>query len=348
MSFMNVVGRVMHRSPALRRSARPGPGRRPRPPVLELLEDRLCLSDVTIDATTSGYWDQFGKHIQQSTSYEVGADGRYIRNDFFVFDLTNVGGTITGARLMLQNPPTGFDSIQEPLAVTFVNVDTPIDQLTMFADQQHSRVDIWQDLGGMKPDNQVYGTYNATSNDNGQVITAALTDAAVADLNAAEGRQIAIGGSVTNLIANQIPQEMFNETLSPHNVRQLVLTVSDAGPSGGAATGLGEVARRPEGVTGPRTGPAPPGLVTDLTDPSPVSPTAGAAATGLTAQGPDGATGQRLSPAPAGDGRRAAPARAPHDARGVFPDAPAGEPAGGRLQTEGVYASLPWGSREES
>jgi hypothetical protein len=312
-----------------------------------LLEGRLCLSDVTINATTSGYWDQFGKHIQQSTAYEIGRDGRYDRHDFFVFDLTNVGGTITGARLMLQNPPTGFDSFHEPLTATFVNVDTPIDQLTMFADQQHSRVDIWQDLGGMKPDNQVYGTYDATGNDNGQVITAVLTDAAVADLNAAEGQQIAIGGSITNLVGTEA-QELFNETQSPRNVRQLVLTVSDAGPSGGAATGLGEVARRLGGVTGPRTGPASPAQVTDLTDPSPASPTAGAAATGLTAQGPDGATGQRLSPASAGDGRRPAPARVPHDARGVFPNGFAGQPPEGRVQTEGVYASLPSGSREES
>src|SRR5262249_21183533 len=144
MSLMRKVSQMMYRSPG-HRNARPvpGPKQRPRLLVLEQLEDRLCLSSVTVDAATSGYWDQFGKHIQQTTSYEVGRDGRYDRHNFLVFDLTNVQGTITGAQLMLENPPTGFNSFHEPLTVTFVNVDTPIDQLTMFAGRDNSRVDIW-------------------------------------------------------------------------------------------------------------------------------------------------------------------------------------------------------------
>jgi hypothetical protein len=182
--------------------------------------------EVTIPATTSGYWDQFGKHIQRSTDYECGRDGRYVYNCFFVFDLADVTGTITGAVLLLENPANGFNSIDSPLTITFVNVVTPIEELTARTDRSGSRVDIWEDLGGMKPNNVIYGEYDATSNDDGRIIAVELTNDAVADLNAAIGQQLAIGGSITNLVEGDSPQEVFNGTASPRRIRQLVLTVA--------------------------------------------------------------------------------------------------------------------------
>jgi hypothetical protein len=181
--------------------------------------------DVVVDATTSGYWDQFGKHIQRTTAYETGVDGRYNYHSFYVFDIPNVDGTIVGATLLLQNPPDGFNSVQPSLTVTFVNVFTSVDELTMYADRQNSRVDIWEDLGGMKADNAIYGQYDATGADNGTIVGIDLTDAAVADLNAAVGQSFAIGASITNLQGTDTPQEMFGNSRSPRALRQLVLTV---------------------------------------------------------------------------------------------------------------------------
>jgi hypothetical protein len=183
-------------------------------------------NQVTIDATYSGYWDQFGKHIQRTSAYEVGIEGRYNYHNFFVFDLANVNGIITGATLQLENPVGGFNSLYEPLTLTFVDVATSIDDLTRFTNRTDSRVDIWEDLGGLRPDSQFYGEYDATSADDGQLIIVDLTDAAVADMNAAIGGEIAIGASVTNLIGTDTPQELFKGTGSPSRVRQLVLTVS--------------------------------------------------------------------------------------------------------------------------
>jgi hypothetical protein len=182
--------------------------------------------EVTIPATTSGYWDEFGKHIQRTTAYECGRDGRYVYNCFFVFDLTDVEGTISGAQLLLENPVGGFNSIDSPLTITFVNVATSIEELTMRADRYHSRVDIWEDLGGMKPDNVVYGQYDATSDDDGTIIAVDLTDDAITDLNAAIGQPFAIGGSITNLDPNDTPQELFNGTGAPRRIRHLVLTIT--------------------------------------------------------------------------------------------------------------------------
>jgi hypothetical protein len=181
---------------------------------------------VVIDATTSGYWDQFGKHIQRTTAYETGIDGRYNYHSFFVFDLTNVDGIITRATLRLENPTGGFNSLYSPLTITFVDVVTSIDELTTRTDRTDSRVDVWEDLGGLRPDSQVYGEYSATSNDNGQIIAIELTDAAVADLNAARGGPIAIGASITNLTGSDSPQELFASSGSPRRIRQLALTVS--------------------------------------------------------------------------------------------------------------------------
>jgi hypothetical protein len=211
---------------------RPVPTSRPatRRLFLEPLEARTCPSQVTVDATTTGYWDQFGKHIQRTQAYETGIDGRYQYNSFYVFDLSNVGGTITDATLVLQNTPAGFNSAQSPLTLAFVNVDTPLDQLTARTDRTNARVDIWQDLGGMKADNEDYGMYDATSADNGALVNIPLTDAAVADLNAAEGQSFAIGASITNLDATDNPQEMFGDTRSTRLTRQLELTIADNGP----------------------------------------------------------------------------------------------------------------------
>lgn len=183
-------------------------------------------TEVAVDATTSGYWDQFGKHIQRTTAYEVGIDGRYNYHNFFVFDLAGVGGTVVGATLRLENPVGGFNSLYSPLILTFVDVATSIDELTTVTGRADSRVDIWEDLGGLRPDSQVYGEYNAMGDDDGHIIEVPLNDAAVADLNAAAGGPIAIGASVTNLTGSDTPQEMFAGSGSPRRVRQLVLIVS--------------------------------------------------------------------------------------------------------------------------
>jgi hypothetical protein len=254
----------------------------------------MCPSTLTIDATVTGYWDQFGKHIQTTMAYDTGIDGRYNYHSFFIFDLTNVSGTITAATLLLQNPVTGFNSANSPLTVTFVNVDTPVDQLTPYTNHTNARVDIWQDLGGMKPDNVVYGAYDATSADNGTIVAVGLMAAAIGDMNAAEGQPIAMGASITNLDQTDNPQSMFYDSRSPRLLRQLVLTINDGSAPTLRGITPGKSALGAEPVDG-----LPIGLVPPLATALAASATG---STGLSSQALDGATATHWSPSLSSDG----------------------------------------------
>jgi hypothetical protein len=299
----------------------PVPKPSPRRLFLEPLEARTCPSDITVNATVTGFWDQFGKHIERTQSYETGVDGRYNYHSFYVFDLTDVGGTITGATLVLENPASGFNSNSSPLTLGFVNVDTPIDQLIMRADRTNPRVDIWQDLGGMKLDNEDYGTYDATSADNGTLVSIPLTDAAIADLNAAEGQSFAIGASITNLNGTDNPQEMFGDSRAPRLVRQLVVTIANDGPQiPNRPTGPATSALPPEDFNALHGDPGSPLAPASLFNAFPPPAPAGTAGADLLAQRLNAASGERSSPSSSRADRSLALSGFRHDAQDVRAD----------------------------
>jgi hypothetical protein len=185
-------------------------------------------ADITLNWVHSGSWNDHGN---ANRPYECGRDGSYDRHAFVVFDLTNVQGTITDATLVLFNPGLPQPS-PASVDVVFVNVATSIDRLIatpgVRPGSAHHR-DIWLDLGGRKPNNQIFGAITLTPADDRSDIAITLTQAAIDDLNAHIGGPWAIGFFVPNITQN--PQAAFDEAgdarnrVRRHDRRQLILTV---------------------------------------------------------------------------------------------------------------------------
>jgi hypothetical protein len=59
---------------------------------------------TTILSSNTGWYSEVGGHAASNTNYLVGISGVDEFRDFFTFDLTNVGGSITSATLAVFNP----------------------------------------------------------------------------------------------------------------------------------------------------------------------------------------------------------------------------------------------------
>jgi ABC-type transport system substrate-binding protein len=73
---------------------------------------------ATLNPTSMGWWDETGNHTATNTNYIAGVcsstdacsgDDKN-HHDFFVFNLANIGSTITSAQLSLFNPSNGYIS----------------------------------------------------------------------------------------------------------------------------------------------------------------------------------------------------------------------------------------------
>ena len=62
-------------------------------------------ADVMLAATSTGWYDISGLHLAGNLNYIVGINESLDQfRDFFIFDLTGVTGTITGATISIVNP----------------------------------------------------------------------------------------------------------------------------------------------------------------------------------------------------------------------------------------------------
>jgi hypothetical protein len=198
-----------------------------------------------LSAIDSGFYNDLGDHVSTATSYIVGADPvRLDRRNFFVFDLSGVpaGEIVVSATLRLEMPVTGYLSPDPSETYVLHDVSMPIVTLRAGGIGVPGA---FADLGS----GAVYGTRALGSGDNGTLVEISLTPAAIADLNAALGGLIAIGGALTTLRGQFIDEFAFGSTFTGGEVRQLELvTTPEPSPIALLLGGLGGLAwarRRP-------------------------------------------------------------------------------------------------------
>ncbi len=203
-----------------RRPARRLPVRRAHLTV-EAVEDRLCLSTVTLNTLQTGWWNGTGSHTAANTNYVTGQIGGLGYRNFAVFDLAAVSLPIVGAQLRLFNPSNGYFSPDPTETYTLYDISTSIAELRA---NGSGRVDIYNDLGS----GAMHGQRVVSSADNNTLISTTVNAAGVAALNAARGQLTALGGGLTT-ISGGADQYVYGFTGAGQ--RQLVLELQDpAGP----------------------------------------------------------------------------------------------------------------------
>jgi hypothetical protein len=169
---------------------------------------------TTIQASDTGTWGfyelGFLQHDPTVLSYFVGDNNSPAptfrnHNDFFVFDLSNITGRITGAQLSIGNAansylaggffPGGGPNPPVYSLLSMYDVSTPIAALEGPGPGGDAGLGIYQDLRS----GTLYASRAVSADDNGTQVLISLDDAAIAALNAAEGGQWAIGGSLASV-----------------------------------------------------------------------------------------------------------------------------------------------------
>jgi len=176
---------------------------------------------ITLDAVDSGWYMSDGVHTSTNENYIVGWSSttgwRY--RDWFVFDLSGVTDFITGARLKLDLPSSGYASSDDYEIFLLSHVETAVDRLRLsHAEDNPEGIAIYGDLGN----GPTYGSVSITNDDEGSVVEVVLNDTALSYLNQADSL-FALGGKLDTLA--DIGQAVFQGTYGG-NVRQLELTTS--------------------------------------------------------------------------------------------------------------------------
>ncbi len=167
---------------------------------------------ITLTATDSGSYTNTGIHASGQPEYIAGLCAAsdclgtsYVFNDFLVFNLASVTSTaITSATLDLYEPSVGndgydgYNSGNPSETFQMFDVTTAIGSPSTYGTLEGSDIGdstgiaIFNDLGT----GVFFGSGVVTDAESGTVIPFALNSDALAALNAAEGGEFAIGGSV--------------------------------------------------------------------------------------------------------------------------------------------------------
>ncbi len=187
---------------------------------------------TTIDATDAGWYTSTGTHNEGITNYIVGntdLTGLTYRN-WFVFDLTGITDPIVAADLKLFNPASGYYSSDATETYELFDVTTDIATLRAGG---FGLTGIYNDLG----DGDVLATLVADSSLNNTIVSISFNAAGLAYLNSHLGQQVAIGGALTSLDANQWTGELLFRQQGPETyVYQLEVTTQAAVPTPEPAT----------------------------------------------------------------------------------------------------------------
>lgn len=161
---------------------------------------------TTLGAVNTGWWDSTGFHDATNPNYGIG-DGNSTpdHHNFFVFDLANVSGLVTGAQLSIGNPANGYLAPipAGPTSVSFFDVFTAIPTLTASGAGQ---VGIFNDLGS----GVLYSQRTVSAADNATQVIFSLNAQAVNAINAAKGSKFAVGGKIDATV----PEPLTVATLS--------------------------------------------------------------------------------------------------------------------------------------
>lgn len=178
---------------------------------------------ITLDATSRGWYNQNGQalstfHGAPTANYAAGQSDNsgtlmQLRN-FFIFDLPSLTETIVSATLRLT--PRGYVSPDPSETYELYDVTTPLASLT----DRSGGLAAYTDLGS----GTSYGSRVFTLADAGTVpVTIALNAAALANLQAAAGARIGLGGALTTLGSGIADQYLFPVTDGRDSISQLVL-----------------------------------------------------------------------------------------------------------------------------
>lgn len=187
-----------------------------------LLGSVACGEMLTINASDMGWYasksGDGGHHTSTNLNYLV---GRYTYSgvteeyhNFFVFDLTHVGGDLTSATLRLKTLLTSSGSETYEL----YNVSTPISSLLAGGS---GRSDVFDDLR----DGTIYATC-ALSESRPELLDIPLNAAFVNNANNAPDHRIAIGGALTTLGSSLTNEYLFRNNSSPRQLTDVQLIVT--------------------------------------------------------------------------------------------------------------------------
>lgn len=158
----------------------------------------LILNGTTdIQASFTGWYDYTGLHQSGNPDYIAGncslgaCGGAAAYNDFFVFDLSGVSGPITSAQLSIGNPGAPYPGYSGAASATYSNYDVTTPIATLEAGNTGA-TGIYNDLGS----GVLYAATGVSTADNGTQVLINLDADALTALNAAEGGQWAVGGTL--------------------------------------------------------------------------------------------------------------------------------------------------------
>jgi hypothetical protein len=155
---------------------------------------------------------------------------RQVSRNFFVFDLSGIGGQINGASLNLFNPANGFSSRDGFVTYRVFDVSTAVSTLVSH-EFGPPGVEIYGDLGT----GTQYGEHLASAADDATTIAISLNATALAALNQSTGL-FAFGGAIATLDQVESSEYVFGFTGIDQGpgTTQLVLVV-DAIPEPNSA-----------------------------------------------------------------------------------------------------------------
>ncbi len=203
---------------------------------------------VTITASDSGWHTSAGNHTDTNQSYAVGWSSNTLLRNFFVFDLSSLpaGETIVTATLRAYNPIAGvpnatfgdgYDSPDASETYNLHEVTTPAAVVTL----PSVLPAVYNDLGN----GAIFGSYLASSADNGDFIEIALNGAGIAAAQTWVGvGSFVLGGEVSSLVsAFGVDEFVFGHSDPPGfgpYTRELVLFITPE-PGTGALLAIGLV-----------------------------------------------------------------------------------------------------------
>lgn len=210
---------------------------------------------TTLHAIKGGWFSNAGEHVEANSNYAVGGgiDG-FIRNNYFLFDMSGMSSPISSATLRVYNPsapaspgfPFGYTSADPSETYALFDVATAFftnnppggARVAGYGTGSLSGQGIFNDLGS----GQSFGSTAVSLADNGRYVEISMNAAGLAALNAS-GDIFAVGGTITTLdnIVNKesLFASAFLDFPAPYGAQLVISSVPEPSESLLFIAGLG-------------------------------------------------------------------------------------------------------------